>query len=98
MGNLIALHDKVVLTKIESQENRVGGIIIPDAGKERSNFFRVESAGPGMYDINTKNYFPMSVRQGDVVVVPKSVVTQIVLDNEEYYICREVEILSIIKD
>jgi co-chaperonin GroES (HSP10) len=40
----------------------------------------------------------MSVKVGDTVIVPKAVVTQIIVDRDEYYVCREVEILSIIKD
>lgn len=96
MSMLEALHDKVVLKKIESEDKMAGGIIIPDAGKERSNFFKVVSVGQGMYDPNTGKYFPMTVERGDTVVVPKAVVTQIILDEEEYYVCREVEILSIV--
>lgn len=98
MSKLEALHDKVVLKKVENQNREAGGIIIPDTGKERSNFFTVVSVGKGMYDPNTGKFYPMTVVEGDMVVVPKAVVTQVILDDEEYYICREVEILSIIKD
>jgi len=44
------------------------------------------------------NYYPMYVQVGDTVVVPKAVVVQILVDGDEYYVCREVEILSIIRD
>jgi len=98
MSSLQALHDKVILKKIESRDKMAGGIIIPDTGKERSNFFEVVDVGEGMYDTRTASYFPMKVRVGDVVVVPKAVVTQIILDQEEYFVCREAEILSIVKD
>jgi co-chaperonin GroES (HSP10) len=40
----------------------------------------------------------MKVEVGDTVIVPKAVVTQILVDEEEYYVCREVEILTVIKD
>jgi chaperonin GroES len=99
MSTLVALHDKVILKKIEEEVNQmVGGIIVPDAGKEKSNYFTVVSVGPGMYDANTGKMFPMYTQPGDSVIVPKAVVTQIVVDGDEYYVCREVEILSIIKE
>ena len=50
-----------------------------------------------MYNPHMGNYYPMHVAVGDTVVVPKAVVTQVMVDGDEYYICREVEILSIIK-
>jgi chaperonin GroES len=98
MSTLVALHDKVILKKIDSEDQTVGGIIVPDMGAEKSNYFQVVSAGLGMYDTNNGKYYPMHVQQGDTVVVPKAVVVQILVDGEEYYVCREVEILSIIRD
>lgn len=99
MSTLVALHDKVILKKIEEEANQmVGGIIVPDAGKEKSNYFIVVSVGPGMYDQNTGKRFPMESSEGDMVIVPKAVVTQIIVEGDEYYVCREVDILSIIKD
>jgi chaperonin GroES len=98
MSTLVALHDKVVLKKIDAEDKMVGGIIVPDTGKEKSNYFEVLDHGEGMYNPHMGNYYPMKVKVGDVVIVPKAVVTQIIVDQEEYYVCREVEILSIIKD
>lgn len=98
MSTLVALHDKVILKKIESQDQMIGGIIVPDMGSEKSNYFEVVSAGEGMYNPHKGDYYPMNVKAGDTVVVPKAVVTQILVDGDEYYVCREVEILSVIKD
>lgn len=98
MSKLVALHDKVVLKKIESRDEVVGGIIIPDMGAEKSNYFEVVSVGEGMYNPHQGNYYPMNVKEGDTVIVPKAVVTQIIVDGDEYFVCREVEILSIIKN
>jgi len=98
MRKVVALHDKVVLKKIEDEDKVVGGIIIPDTGKEKSNYFEVVDIGPGMYHPHViKEYYPMETCVGDVVIVPKAVVTQIIVDGDEYYVCREVEILAIIK-
>jgi chaperonin GroES len=98
MSTLVALHDKVILRKIDAEDKMIGGIIVPDTGKEKSNYFEVVDHGEGMYNPHMGNYYPMKVKVGDIAVVPKSVVTQIIVDQEEYYVCREVEILSIIKD
>ena len=98
MSTLVALHDKVILKKVESEDKVVGGIIIPDTGKEKSNYFEVVDAGEGMFNPHMGNYYPMKVAIGDIVIVPKAVVTQIIVDDEEYYVCREVEILSIVKE
>jgi len=98
MSKLVALHDKVVLKKIDSEDQMVGGIIIPDTGKEKSNYFQVVSVGGGMFNTNMGNYIPMELKEGDVVIVPKAVVTQVIVDQEDFYVCREVEILTVIKD
>lgn len=98
MSTLVALHDKVVLKKIETENQVVGGIIVPDLGSEKSNYFKVVSVGEGMFNPHRGDYYPMNVKEGDTVVVPKAVVTQVVVDGDEYYVCREVEILSVIKD
>lgn len=95
--SVVALHDKVILKKIEDEDKIVGGIIIPDTGKEKSNYFEVIDIGPGMYNPHNGKYYPMETSVGDIVIVPKAVVTQIIVDGDEYYVCREVEILSIIK-
>ena len=98
MSTLVALHDKVILRKVESEDRVEGGIIIPDTGREKSNLFEVISVGPGMYNPHMGNYIPMEIEVGDQVIVPKAVVTQVINDGEEFYICREVEIQSKIKE
>ena len=98
MSQIKVLHDKVLLKKMESEETVSGGIIIPDNGKERSNQYKVVEVGGGMFNPHSSDYYPMFVKVGDVVVVPKAVVIQITLEGEDYYVCREVEILTVIKD
>jgi chaperonin GroES len=98
MEKLIAVHDKIVLKKLESEDKMVGGIIIPDTGKEKSNYFQVVSVGRGMYNPHMGNYYPKEVLVGDIVIVPKAVVTQILVDGDEYYVCREVEVLTVIRE
>jgi chaperonin GroES len=98
MSKPVALHDKVVLKKVEETNKVVGGIIIPDMGKEKSNYFEVVDVGLGMYNPHMGDYYPMEVLVGDIVIVPKAAVIQILVDDEEYYVCREVEILTVVRD
>lgn len=98
MSKLEALHDRIILKQIEEQEKFVGGIIIPDTGKERSNFFEVIAVGPGKFNEFTGNVIPMTISIGDKVVVPKGLVRQIMLDGIEYWVTREVEVEAVLKD
>ncbi len=98
MSKLIALHDRVILKQLEDQEKVVGGIIIPDTGKERSNFFEIIAVGPGKINEFTGTIMAMQSKIGDKVVVPKAVVRQILLDGDEYWVTREIEIEAVIND
>lgn len=98
MSKLVALHDRIVLKPIEETEKFIGGIIVPDAGKERSNFFEVIDVGPGRFNEFTGHRIPMEIMVGDTVVVPKAVVRQIMVDGIEYFVTREVEVEAILKD
>lgn len=98
MSKVVALHDKVVLKKVEEEQQVVGGIIVPDMGREKSNCYEVIDHGPGMYNPHLGNYYPMEVKVGDLVIVPKAVINQVIVDGIEYFVCREVEILTVIKD
>lgn len=98
MSKLVATHDRIILKSIEAGEKMLGGIIIPDAGKERSNFFEVVDVGPGKINEFTGNRMEMSVMVGDIVAVPKGLVRQIMVDGDEYFVVREVEVEAILKD
>jgi chaperonin GroES len=98
MSHLSALHDRIILKQIEETEQFVGGIIIPDAGKERSNFFEVIEVGPGRFNEFTGNVIPMTLKVGDKVIVPKAVVRQVVVDGVEYFVTREVEVEAVLND
>lgn len=96
MAHLLGAHDRIILKKVEDTEKMQGGIIIPDTGKERSNVFDVVEVGPGKINEFTNTRIPMDVKVGDRVVVPKAVVRQILIDNEEYWVTREVEVEAFI--
>jgi chaperonin GroES len=89
------LHDRVILRRIEETQTVKGGIIIPDTAKEKPMEGEVISAGPGKILEDGKRS-PMEVKAGDRVLFGKYSGTEIKLDDEEYLIMREEEILAIL--
>jgi chaperonin GroES len=90
------LHDRVILKRIEEKETIKGGIIIPDTAKEKPMEGQVISAGPGKMMEDGKRSV-MGVKAGDRVLFGKYSGTEIKIDDEEYVIMREEEILAVLK-
>jgi len=89
------LHDRVILQRIEEKETIKGGIIIPDTAKEKPMEGEVISTGPGkMMDDGKRS--PMDVKAGDRVLFGKYAGTEIKIDDQEYVIMREEEILAVL--
>ena len=91
----IPLHDRVLLKRIEEKETVKGGIIIPDTAKEKPMEGQVISAGPGKIMEDGKRS-PLDVKEGDRVLFGKYAGTEIKIDDEEYVIMREEEILAVL--
>ena len=89
------LHDRVILKRIEEKETVKGGIIIPDTAKEKPMEGQVISAGPGKIMEDGKRS-PMDVKAGDRVLFGKYAGTEIKIDDQEYVILREEEILAVL--
>lgn len=93
------LGDKVVirpLTDEESGSTSASGIIIPDtAAKEKGDQGIVVAVGAGKFDEDGEKRIPMEVKEGDRVVF-KSWSEKLKIDNEEYWIITESDILGII--
>jgi chaperonin GroES len=88
-----------VLIEIESEEKTINGIIIPDTVKMGDNKIgKVVSVGDGIYT-NDGILIPMAVKVGDSVMLPggSMSVSTIKLNNKDYYLCREMDLLMIIK-
>ena len=90
------LHDRVLLKRLEEKEVVKGGIIIPDTAKEKPMEAEVRAVGPGKLDENGKRV-PCEVKKGDRVLIGKYSGTDIKIDDEEYLIVREDEILGVIE-
>ena len=89
------LADRVLVKRLEdSEEQKVGGIIIPDTAKEKPQEAQVVAIGPGRIE-EGKRVAP-EVKKGDKVLIGKYSGTEVKLDGEEHLILREEEILAVI--
>jgi chaperonin GroES len=94
--NIRPLHDRVVVKRLEQKEQIRGGIIIPDTAKEKPQEAEVIAVGPGKINDDGKRS-PMDVKSGDRILVGKYSGSEIKLDDVEYVILREDEILAVLE-
>jgi chaperonin GroES len=87
------LYDRVLLKRIEEQEVRRGGIIIPDSAKEKHQEADVIAVGKGRVNDEGK-VVPLEVKKGDKVLIGKYSGTEVTIDGVEHIILREEEILA----
>jgi chaperonin GroES len=91
--NVTPLHDRVLIKRIEEKESIKGGIIIPDSAKEKPQEGEVIAAGKGKIEKGER--VALDVKVGDRVLFGKYSGTEIKVDDEDYLILREDEILAI---
>jgi chaperonin GroES len=89
------LSDRVLVEPQEDEEVEKGGIIIPDSAMEKPQQGRVISLGTGKNDDDGKK-IPFNVKEGDTVLMPKYGGTEVKVDEKEYQIMREDDILAVI--
>jgi chaperonin GroES len=89
------LHDRLIVSRIEEGEQKVGGIIIPDSAKEKPQQGKVLAVGKGKIEKDGK-VTPLDVKEGDTILFGKYSGQEIKLDGEEYLIMREEEVLGVI--
>ena len=90
---VLPLHDRVLLRRIEEQEVKKGGIIIPDTAKEKPQEAEVIEVGKGRVSDDGK-VVPLEVKKGDKVLIGKFSGTEVEIDGVEHVIVREEEILA----
>jgi chaperonin GroES len=89
------LQDRVLIKRVDEQEQVRGGIIIPDTAKEKPQEAEVVAVGPGkINDDGTR--LPMDVKVGEKILVGKYSGSDIKIDGEDYVIVREDEILAVV--
>jgi chaperonin GroES len=87
------LHDRVLLKRLEEQEVKKGGIIIPDSAKEKPLEAEVIAVGKGRVTEDGK-VVPLDVKKGDKVLIGKFSGTEVTIGDVEHVIVREEEILA----
>ena len=90
------LHDRIIVRRIEEGEQKVGGIIIPDTAKEKPQQGKVAAVGAGKADKDGKR-IALDVQQGDTILFGKYSGQEVRVDNEDYLIMREDEVLAVIE-
>jgi chaperonin GroES len=90
--NITPLHDRVVVRRLEEKETAKGGIIIPDTAKEKPQEGEVIAVGAGKFEKGHR--IPLDVKAGDRILFGKYTGSDIKIDDEEYLILREEEILA----
>jgi chaperonin GroES len=89
------LHDRVVVSRVDSEEKTAGGIIIPDTAKEKPSEGMIEAVGPGARDESGKIQ-PLDVKVGDRILFGKWSGTEVKLDGKELLIMKETDIMGVI--
>ena len=90
------LYDRLLVKRAEAKEQARGAIIIPDTAKEKPLEATVEAVGEGKYDDGGKR-IPLDVKKGDRILIGKYAGTEIKIEDKEFLILREDEVLAIVE-
>ena len=93
---LVPLGDRVILKQLEAEETTKSGIVLPGQAKEKPQQAEVIAVGPGTC-VDGKEV-KMQVAVGDKVIYGKYSGTEVKLDNEEYIVIKQEDILAIVKE
>jgi chaperonin GroES len=90
------LRDRVLVKRLESEEKTKGGIIIPDAAKEKPLEGKVMAVGGGKL-LEDGTVRPLDLKVGDKILFGKYTGTEVKVDGEEMVILREDDVLAVIE-
>ncbi len=96
MKQIRPLQDRLLVKRLEEQESKKGGIIIPDTAKEKPQEGEVIAVGPGKLDDHGMRV-PMDVKVGDRILFGKYSGSEVKLADEEHLIMREEDVLAIVR-
>jgi len=91
------LGDRIVVEPLEAEEKTKGGIILPDSAKEKPQEGKVVAVGKGKVGEDGKPV-PMEIKVGDKVLYGKYSGTEITIEDKEYIILKEEDILAVVED
>jgi chaperonin GroES len=89
------LHDRILVARVEAQDTARGGIVIPDSAKEKPQEGKVVAVGNGKMSEDGKR-IAMDVRAGDRILFGKYSGSEVTVENDEYVIMREDDVLAIL--
>jgi chaperonin GroES len=95
MSNVRPLRDRVLVKRVEEQEQKVGGIIVPDTAKEKPLQAEVIAVGSGRI-LENGQVVPLALKAGDKVLIGKWSGTEVKIDGVELLILKEDEVLGIL--
>ena len=90
------LYDRILVTRVEPEEQKKGGIIIPDTAKEKPQEGKVIAVGSGRLEEEGKK-IPLEVKVGDRILFGKYSGTEINIEDTEHLILKEDEVLAILE-
>ena len=90
------LDDRILVKQSEAEEKTAGGIVLPDAAREKPQRGKVVATGPGkMLDSGKRG--KMGLKKGDEVYYGKYTGTEVKIDGTEYVILKESDVLAVIE-
>ncbi len=95
--NLRPLHDRILVERLEDGEQSRGGIVIPDSAKEKPQQGKVIAAGNGKR-LEDGTVAPLDVKAGDRILFAKYAGSEVQIDDNEYLILREDEVLAVVDE
>ena len=90
------LHDRIMVERLEEQEVKRGGIILPDTAKEKPQEGKVIAVGTGKVGDDGKK-IPLDVKTGNKILFGKYSGSEVKIDDKEYLIMREEDVLAILE-
>ena len=93
--NIRPLHDRLIIKREAEERKSPGGIVIPDTATEKPTFGKVIAVGKGKI-LENGEVRPPDVKTGDKILFGKYSGTEVKLDDEEYLVLRENELLAVV--
>jgi chaperonin GroES len=90
------LGDKIIIKRAEAQDKTEAGIYLPESAKDKPKEGKVIALGNGLLNKETGEYMPFTVKKGDRVLFNSYAGTEIKIEDEEFLIMTEDDILGVI--
>ena len=92
---LTPMGDRLLVERLEAEETTAGGIVLPDAAKEKPIQGKVIATGPGVRN-DDGEFVALQVKKGDTILFGKYSGTEVKVDGDEYLIMKEDDVLAIV--